>query len=116
MFRPSANMLSINMFGTCLCVHTQGWESETSFKLAYFEFIIKNAMEVKYRGKIKKIGIFLKDVPDVLLLSVPFDKWKYYYKCPELETKNNTQTQLYISSPVFFSCEFSNYRVLFYSY
>ena len=51
-------------------------------------------MEVKYRGKIKKIGIFLKDVPDVLLLSVPFDKWNYYYKCTELKTKNNTQTQL----------------------
>ena len=38
-FRPSANMLSIIMLGTCLCVHTQGWESETSFKLVYFEFV-----------------------------------------------------------------------------
>ena len=39
MFRPSANMLSINIFGMCLCVHTQDWESETSFKLVYFEFV-----------------------------------------------------------------------------
>ena len=43
-------MLSIIMFETCLCVHTQGWKSETSFKLVYFEFIgvlYKTAMEVK---------------------------------------------------------------------
>ena len=63
MFRPSANTLSIIMFGTCSCVHTQAWEAETSFKLVYFEFvgslvIYKNAMEVKYRGKINKLGYF----------------------------------------------------------
>ena len=54
-------------------------------------------MEVKNRGKkTKQIEIFLRDFPDILLLSVPLD-----YKCPELQTRNNTQAQLYISPLIF---------------